>query len=132
MSKTKKELTWQDVYDLPLEPFYKGSSKIMTSTFKMALDFIPSYINIESSQISVEDMDKIIRIINGSEEKIITPKVFTYKNGTISVDGLVMAWIRGWGYLTGVGALNLPEYQAIKIQNDFAEYILTRLKNACT
>ena len=35
-------------------------------------------------------------------------------------DNLV-ADIRGWGYLTGTGGLNLPEDEALKIQDKFGE-----------
>lgn len=36
--------------------------------------------------------------------------------------------IRGWGHLTGCGALNLPPEEAIEIQDDFGEWIVKKLK----
>lgn len=36
--------------------------------------------------------------------------------------------IRGWGHLTGCGALNLPDHEAAKIQDDFGEWIVKKLK----
>ncbi len=35
--------------------------------------------------------------------------------------------IRGWGYLTGLGALNLNETDAIAIQNDFGKWMIDTL-----
>ncbi len=35
--------------------------------------------------------------------------------------------VRGWGHLTGIGGLHLPENGAARIQDDFIAYILKRL-----
>lgn len=42
-------------------------------------------------------------------------------------DGKFHFLVRGWGYLTGCGGLNLPKDLAAKMQDGFIEYILDRL-----
>ena len=36
--------------------------------------------------------------------------------------------LRGWGHLTGGGALNLPDKEAIQIQNEFLDWVISKLK----
>lgn len=129
MEKQTEIIDWKDVYKFPLE--FKFGCKVMTPDFNMAFDFIPSWISdIPTLQISSEDKQKIVRVLNGSDEKILNKYEITHKNGTISVNGLAMIWVRGWGHLTGRNGLNLAEYKAIKIQNDFANFIVETLKKA--
>lgn len=59
----------------------------------------------------------------------------TYENpsynkhdGTIESYGKPFLLIRGWGYLTGTGGLNLDKEEAQAIQDDLAEYIVDLLK----
>ena len=103
----------------------------MTPDFEMAFDFIPSFIkDIETLQISLEDKQKIVRILNGSDEKVKTLSNYSYKNGTIFVNELALIWIRGWGHLTGRGGFRLKEEQAIEIQDGFANFIISTLRDA--
>lgn len=39
--------------------------------------------------------------------------------------------MRGWGYLTGGGAENLPSDEAAKIQDEFAEWVVKILNDNC-
>ena len=122
-------IDWESVYKFPLE--LKYSTKVMTPDFEMAFDFIPSFIkDIETLQISLEDKQKIVRILNGSDEKVKTLHNYSYKNGTIFVNELALIWIRGWGHLTGQGGLRLKEEQAIEIQDGFANFIISTLRDA--
>ena len=36
--------------------------------------------------------------------------------------------LRVWGHLTGGGALNLPDKEAIQIQNEFRDWVISKLK----
>lgn len=122
-------IDWKSVYKFPLE--LKYSTKVMTPDFEMAFDFIPSFIkDIETLQISLEDKQKIVRILNGSDEKVKTLSNYSYKNGTIFVNELALIWIRGWGHLTGQGGFRLKEEQAIEIQDGFANFIISTLRDA--
>lgn len=60
------------------------------------------------------------------------PTMFTdiyHENGLIRYKNKELILIRGWGYLTGVGGLNLPDEEAAAIQDDLADYIIERLKS---
>lgn len=47
----------------------------------------------------------------------------------LTEDGHHWIEIRGWGHLTGAGGLNLPDIEAIDIQDDLANYIIEKLTN---
>lgn len=51
-----------------------------------------------------------------------------YDKGIVSINRANIIRIRGWGHLTGCGALNLPSEKAAKIQDDFGEWIVKKLK----
>lgn len=69
----------------------------------------------------------IINLLNGNSEKPVRREV-KYKDGYVSIDGINIMLLRGWGHLTGCGALNLPPKEAAKIQDDFGEWIVKKLK----
>lgn len=71
---------------------------------------------------------KVIAIINGEQKSPHKDKF--YRDGIkIYHKGLKLPIlrIRGWGYLTGTGGLHLPDKEAIKIQDEFGDYIVKQL-----
>ena len=70
---------------------------------------------------------ELIRILNGNSKKRVKHEV-KYDKGIVSIKGVNIIRIRGWGHLTGCGALNLPPEEAIEIQDDFGEWIVKKLK----
>lgn len=70
----------------------------------------------------------IIDLLNGNGEKTVKKEVKYNKDGYVSIDGINVMLLRGWGHLTGCGALNLPPEEAIEIQDDFGEWIVKKLK----
>jgi hypothetical protein len=46
----------------------------------------------------------------------------------IKIDGKKILLTRGWGHLTGIGALNLPTDIAAKVQDDFIDWTVSKLK----
>lgn len=46
------------------------------------------------------------------------------------INGSKSCLVRGWGYLIGVGGLNLPADKAAKIQDDFGNWIIKTLNKA--
>lgn len=70
--------------------------------------------------------NEIIKCIN-SEYKSEMLGVITHEKGIIKSDNDELILIRGWGYLTGTGGLNLPDIEAAKIQDDLANYIVEKL-----
>lgn len=139
MSKQKKIESWKDVYKLPLfiEPYCPFM--VMTYDKQRAFDF---------EWEAWEDYDRkfdesteklkpiIVDKINGKDVKIEHLSNFKYDG-----DGMIMATydadgkeydimlIRGWGHLTGIGALHLDHEFAAKLQDDFAKYIVDTLNN---
>lgn len=74
---------------------------------------------------------KILGILNGTITDYKRRDV-KYERGYIKVKyldkWLNLLLIRGWGNLTGVGAYNLSGEYAAKIQDTFAEFIVSELK----
>lgn len=70
---------------------------------------------------------ELIRILNGNSKKRVKHEV-KYDKGIVSIKGVNIMLLRGWGHLTGRGALNLSPEEAIEIQDDFGEWIVKKLK----
>lgn len=72
---------------------------------------------------------KICEALN-NEDAHLNLESITYKDDIyIQKDGENILLIRGWGHLTGRGALNLPDKEAIKIQDEFRDWVISKLKN---
>ena len=98
-------LSFQDIYQLPLcidefcPVYVYSANKVMT--FDILLD-------------DIYKVQEILNVINGKSDKhYVSAK---YDDGYILVENKPVFFIRGWGYLTGVGALNLScEEATIKV-----------------
>lgn len=116
--KRKKVLTFKDVYKLPF-------------TFdEWSMTYIWSANDVMTFNCLIKDKetrDTIINILNGTIDKKIVDEVM-YDDGYIKVAGQPILLLRGWGHLTGCGALNLPPDQAAKIQDGFANWVVNKLK----
>ena len=138
MKKNKKELTWKDVYKFPLHNEDYCPFMVMTADGERAFDFEwPAWENYDKTdRVSDETQTKIISKLNG-ENVIIEDfynfsynnagDIYAYSSKTNKNKHIMM--IRGWGYLTGCGALNLPNEVAAKIQDDFGQYIVETLNH---
>lgn len=94
--------------------------KVFTSDNKMAFDWLGNFTS--------DCKKKVIAIINGEQKP--SHKNNFYRDGINIYHKdlkLPILRIRGWGYLTGVGGLHLPSEEAIKIQDDFGDYIVEQL-----
>lgn len=72
-----------------------------------------------------EMMNRIVQLINGDSKPNNTPDVgvnFT----EICINGDPVLTVRGWEHLTGT--LNLSAEEAEKMQNEFAVWVVQRLK----
>jgi len=65
-------------------------------------------------------------IINGNAKPKIKNE-YKHEEGVISINGKQLILMRGWGYLTGTGGLNLDSETAADIQDDLADYIVEKL-----
>lgn len=116
--KKKKELTFKDVYQLPLSEDEYSMTYIWSSNRVMTFNIL-----ISNKEIITE----LLAIINGESTKKVSKEV-TYEDGYIKIDGNPIFLLRGWGHLTGCGALNLPAEKAANIQDDFANWVVNKLK----
>lgn len=113
----KKETTFENIYQMPLHidencPIYVLSSN-----------------KVKVFNILIDDIDKInemLSVINGIKQKIY--ENVEYANQRIIVNGTPTFLVRGWGYLTGIGTLNLSSSIATKIQDEFCSFIVNKLK----
>lgn len=130
---TQSNMTFQEAYKLPLS--YDGGFIVFTADGRRAFDFANNYIFDCPVIMGKSEMMDIVRMINGEydglEEVEIGDNMFiayNSKDATITLDGKEFIIIRGWGHLTGSGGLRLSEEQAVKIQDDFAEFIIKQLE----
>lgn len=80
--------------------------------------------------------EELVDIINGVKEYNdspiwSTPTKYIAKGCEIYSEGkeYPIIRVRGWGKLTGVGGFKLSTDEAVKIQDEFVNYILTKLNN---
>jgi hypothetical protein len=104
--------TWQDVWKLPLRGDEWGDYA-WSKNDTMALMFDKSFNDA--------DRAKLIEAINETTN-------FKIPNLTINgcdffKDGEYIFCVRGWGNLTGTGALNLSQEKALEIQDGFINHI---------
>jgi hypothetical protein len=79
------------------------------------------------ANINESDKKRLIDCINGIKVDKKPNHKIERDFGTIILDGKALFLIRGWGYLTGGGGLNLSEGEAIEIQDDLGDYIVEML-----
>lgn len=106
--------------DIYKPPFKSDGVYIWSSNEVMALMSLSDADNFD------EITDRLADILNGK----ITPKKksdFTYQAPEILLNGKPYYVVRGWGHLTGVGALNLDHDKASEIQDAFAEFVIKKL-----
>lgn len=70
--------------------------------------------------------NRIIALLNGDD----APSFDNVKvdDRYVIIDDSPALLVRGWGRLTGCGALRLEPSKAVKIQNDFLQWTLKQLK----
>jgi hypothetical protein len=121
---------YKDYFKLPLR-FWFGQTKVFTNDDQIAFDFVPIMIEPNAYQMSLEDKQGIIDIINGNDKKMQNDFKFKYDSGTIFLNDKPFIWIRSWGRLTGTGGgLGLSGEKATQIQDSFGNYIVETLNNS--
>lgn len=100
-------------------PFRVMCNHVFTSDSGMALDFL--------RKISGDNQKRIVDILNGESQDFLT-KNMTFLDGEILSDGTPIMCVRGWGHLIGAGGLYLPEEEAARIQDEFGEWVVKRLR----
>ena len=118
-------------YFKPPFSFPFGHTKVFTRESQMAFDFVSKMFEPTACEMSKEDKQSLLDILNGSDKKITTKLDFGYINGTITLNGNPFIWIRSWGRLTGTGGgLGLSEDKAKEIQDSFANFLIQKWSSA--
>ena len=108
--------TYKEVYQLPLEDQHGW-------IYDQKGNFVFQFL------IDNEEMEKkLLDVINGKKNLTNLDLVFKHEQGqVVDKSGLPIILIRGWGNLTGTGAMNLSVEEASNIQDTFADFIVERL-----
>lgn len=109
-------------YKFPLKADNMGVY-VRTTDYEMALMFCT---------ILNEDIVKnIVDKLNGESNKSSLPEWSIKHDIEIYYDNTRVMIVRGWGMLhgNGNGCYNLPEDEAIKIQKEFAQYVVNTLNS---
>ena len=126
-----RQIHWEDVWELPLkldccDTYAYSKNDTMALTFEADTEY------------QIKNARRIVQIINGEAEP--NPGEAWVHNGVDfytqdkNYEEAASGWcyvfcVRGWGHLIGTGGLNLPVKGAARIQDDFVEYILSRLNS---
>ena len=113
---------WKNIWQLPLHKD-KHSDYVWSSNGNMALSSFK-----EEWEYDDEMINKIVLIINGETPSDFLPKWKAEGCDILYQDEYAFC-VRGWGHLTGSGALHLPEDTAAIIQDGFISYIVDKLNN---
>ena len=73
-------------------------------------------------------MERTCEILNGDSPSNGNPNL-SYSNGEVFNGAQLLLVVRGFGHLTGRGGLNLPIEEALRIQDEFGEWVCGRLRN---
>lgn len=124
---------FNEAYKLPLRADEYLPLMVWTADRNSAFDFVTgTNDNIEVDEfITLETTNQYLDVIN-SKQKSQFAETFVYEDSYIyykddNEDLHPVISIRGWGYLTSPGGLNLSSDDAAKIQDDFGKYIVEKL-----
>ena len=116
-------MIFKEVYKFPLK--VDGYCPIITWTAdkQRAFDWCVN--------ISPEKQQELIDVLNGTKQfqfkyKFYRKGIEIHSENPI-FKGKPVLLIRGWGYLTGSGGLRLSSEEAVKIQDEFGDYIIEQL-----
>ena len=126
-----RQIHWEDVWEMPLhldccDSYAYSQNDTMALTFEADTEY------------QIKNARRIVAIINGEAKP--NPQETWVKNGPDfytqdqNYEEAMQGWhyvfcARGWGHLTGTGAMNLPYKEAERIQDEFCDYILSKLNS---
>lgn len=104
-----------------IPPFKAEAGIIFSSNNVMALmaynvDYYPEKL-----------IERTVAVLNGTSPAIKGADI-GLNYGEIIVNGDPTLVVRGWGYLTGTGGLNLSDEEAARIQDEFAYWVVQKLR----
>ena len=114
---------WQEYYKLPLKVDEYCDIITWTANKQRAFDWCVD-IPLHNKQELIDVLNNTVQ--HSFKHKFYREGIEIYSENPI-FQGEPVLLIRGWGYLTGLGGLHLPQEEAIKIQNAFGDYIVEQL-----
>ena len=114
-SITKWEYVWK-------KPFIADVPYIKSGNNKLALSLIRCIDGLDADST----LGLICEILNGNRHGDFDD--VRYESCQIFINGHLTLMVLGWGYLTGISALNLNREFAAKLQDDFGQWVVERLK----
>ena len=116
-------MTFKEVYKFPLKVDEYCDFITWTADKQRAFDWCVD--------IPLDKKQELIDVLNNTVQRSFKYKFYQegieiYSDNPI-FEGEPVLLIRGWGYLTGPGGLHLPQEEAIRIQDEFGDYIIEQL-----
>ena len=116
-------LGFRDVWTLPLKmddySYAWDQNNVMALTFEDGCTAEEFYAMRKLAK-------DVVAVINGEKESDSKGR-WTHEVCDFFLDGEYVFCVRGWGHLTGTGALYLTTEGAERIQDEFIDYIYNRL-----
>ena len=109
-------MTFKEAFTFPLK-LWAESAKIADAKGHHVADFC--------IEVPVEKMQEVLDVVNGTKASEFGKA--RINGGYICNQSHRVILMRGWGYLTGVGGLNLKEEDAIRIQSEMQQYIVDQI-----
>lgn len=112
-------------YEIPLRVDDYHVSYVLTKNNKMAFNYL------DKEKINNGDLTEIYEIvdaINGYSPGTFNASINPKHNDVIQIDGVDKLLIRGWGSLISHNCHNLSNEEAIKVQDNFAKWIVEQLR----
>ncbi len=123
-------MEFTEVWTLPFKADAGGySSYIWDSSNHMCFSYLGS--NYVSHEEDYKTYRRIIDLMNGNNVDPFKDVFINHSYIVIGDDeflGSPALMVRGWGHLTGCGALNLHEVEALRLQRQLEEYCVEKLK----
>lgn len=111
-------MDFREFYEFPLELHW---NKVFTKDGGMAFDFVGKWED-DKGKLSRES---VVDALNG--RGVAKFNGLTYKDSYIYFHDKEFISMRGWGNLTSPNCHGLSDEEAIQVQDDFAQYIISVL-----
>ena len=126
MKKEAKDMHFNDVWDLPFksDPSTKLSIYVWDNNSNVCFNYLGGSYDLYT---------RIIALLNGEEAEpfktVVSNNDYILVSDTIYSEVLsTVLMVRGWGHLTGCGALHLPAEEAKRIQMELVDYAVQKLQ----
>lgn len=116
-------MKWTEVWEKQFR--YDGYSYIWSGNDVMV--FTVDMERDPESKFIENLMNDMLTVLNGGEVENKYEGLEVKDGCDLYCDGIIIGSFRGWGHLTGSGALGLSEKEAIAIQDAMINFVLNKL-----